>query len=219
MKIVCISDTHNQHSFINNDILKNEDGAIDTIIHAGDISLRGTRNEISPFLNWYNKLPFKNKILIAGNHDFFFETGDKDVLKQMLSYHKGITYLNDSGVEIDGIKFWGSPVQPWFYNWAFNRVEEAIKPHWDMIPSDTNVLITHGPIKGYLDRTIRGDSTGCPHLRDRILDLTNLKLHVCGHIHEGYGKYDAFGCQLVNASVLDHNYKMSNAPILVEINI
>lgn len=219
MKILCISDTHNQHRDIPPNLINNEGGDIDVLIHAGDMTGRGTKNEVYPFLHWFNELPFKSKILIAGNHDFWFEKASNTEVKNLLSFFENIIYLNDSGVEIDGIKFWGSPVQPWFYDWAFNRLGETIKPHWDMIPSDTNVLITHGPIKGFLDMTMRGESVGCPYLRERIGELTELKLHVCGHIHEAYGKFETDnGCQLVNASVLNHRYYMTNDPILIEID-
>jgi Icc-related predicted phosphoesterase len=218
MKILCISDTHNLHSDIPANLINNESGDIDVLIHAGDMTGRGSKKEVLPFLFWFDNLPFKHKILIAGNHDFWFETASSAEIEEVLSFRKNITYLNDSGIEIDGVKFWGSPVQPWFYDWAFNRVDGDIKPHWDMIPSDTNVLITHGPIKGYLDMTMRGESVGCPYLRDRIGELKDLKLHVCGHIHEAYGKFETVnGVQLVNASVLNHRYYMTNEPILIEI--
>lgn len=219
MKILCISDTHNKHKQIPKEYLENLDGSIDTIIHAGDMTGRGYKNEILPFLDWFNDLNFKNKILIAGNHDFYFEQkGVEKDIADMLKNRPNITYLNDSGVEIDGVKIWGSPVQPWFYNWAFNRRDAEIKPHWDLIPLDTDVLITHGPVKGYLDLTMDGTSTGCPFLLERIAELKNLKLHVCGHIHEAYGKV-VFpdGQVFLNASVLDHNYNMRNRPIIIEL--
>lgn len=214
MKILTISDTHNKHKQIPNEYLENAENSIDMIIHAGDMTGRGYKNEILPFLDWYNDLNFKHKILIAGNHDFMFETHPKEI-EDMLKNRPNITYLNDSGVEIDGVKIWGSPVQPWFYNWAFNRRDADIKPHWDMIPLDTDILITHGPVKGYLDVTTRGDVTGCPYLLERIAELKNLKLHVCGHIHEAYGVVEfPDGQVFVNASVLDHNYAMSFRPIV-----
>lgn len=210
MKIIAISDTHNKHNEIPSEYLENTDNSIDMIIHAGDMSGRGNKNEIIPFLDWYNKLNFKYKILIAGNHDFFFEgrVNQKEV-EQILKDRPNIIYLNDSGVEIDGFKIWGSPVQPWFYNWAFNRKGAEIKPHWDIIPLDTNILITHGPIKGFLDVTMRGDVTGCPYLLDKVSELKELKLHVCGHIHEAYGSVvSPNGQVLINASVLDHNLSL-----------
>jgi Icc-related predicted phosphoesterase len=220
MKILCISDTHNKHKQIPNEYLENADGSIDMIIHAGDMTGRGFKNEIMPFLDWYNELNFKHKILIAGNHDFYFEMkGEEKRIAEMLALRPNITYLNDSGIEIDGIKIWGSPVQPWFYNWAFNRVEEEIGKHWDLIPLDTDILITHGPVKGYLDLTMNGDVTGCPQLLKKISELKNLKMHVAGHIHEAYGhvKFPDGGL-FINASVLNHRYEMQNKPILVELD-
>ncbi len=220
MKILCISDTHNKHNHIPSKYTDNADGSIDMIIHAGDMSGRGYKNEIMPFLDWFNDLNFKHKILIAGNHDFYFEMkGEEKRIAEMLANRPNITYLNDSGVEINEFKVWGSPVQPWFYNWAFNRKGTDICKHWDMIPIDTDILITHGPVKGYLDLTMGGDVTGCPYLLETIGKMTNLKLHVCGHIHEAYGRVDfPDGGIFVNASVLNHRYEMQNRPIEVEIN-
>lgn len=219
MKIAFISDTHNKHKQIPEVYFE----GIDMLIHAGDVSGRGYRNEILPFLDWYEAIPVKYKIFISGNHDFYFEQAVKDDktkadLENILKNRPSIIYLNDSGVEIEGIKIWGSPVQPWFYNWAFNRMGIDIQPHWDLIPSDTQLLITHGPIEGYLDMTMSGDITGCPYLKETINDrLKELKLHVCGHIHEAYGKLVmADGNVLLNASVLNYRYEMQNRPITME---
>ena len=218
MKIICISDTHTKHNQIPSQYIDNADESIDMIIHAGDVSSRGYKTEITNFLSWYNDLNFRYKILIAGNHDFYFEEAKPEELNEMLAEYPNITYLNDSGVEIEGFKIWGSPVQPWFYNWAFNRMGSDIQKHWDLIPSDTQLLITHGPIQGYLDMTTRGDITGCPYLKETISErLKDLKLHVCGHIHEAYGRLVmADGQVLLNASVLNHRYEMQNRPITME---
>jgi len=219
MKILCISDTHNQHRKIPTEYLENVDASIDMIIHAGDISGRGYKNEeIVPFLSWYNELPFKYKVLIPGNHDFWFEEGKPEDIKTTLKQYSNIIYLQDSGIEIEGLKLWGSGITPWFYAWAFNRMGIDIKPHWDLIPLDTDILITHGPVKGFLDLTMGGDVTGCPYLLERISELKNLKLHVCGHIHEAYGRVIfPDGQVFVNASVLNHNYVMTNRPITLEL--
>lgn len=220
MKILAISDTHTKHNLIPSRFIENVDNSIDTIVHAGDVSSRGYKGEIIDFLKWYNELNFKNKILIAGNHDFYFEEGKPEDIAAMLAEYPNITYLNDSGVEIDGVKFWGSPVQPWFYNWAFNRKGTDICKHWDMIPNDTHVLLTHGPVKGYLDMTQRGEPVGCPYLLEKISQMSNLKLHVCGHIHEAYGRVDfPDGGIFVNASVLNLKYEMAHYPIQVEITV
>jgi len=216
MKITCISDTHNQHTHIPLDWLEGGD----VLVHAGDISGRGSLREVEEFLAWYNELPYTHKIMIAGNHDFWFEKMSTFAVNEMLQEkYPNIIYLNDSGIEIDGVKFWGSPVQPWFYDWAFNRIGTDICRHWDMIPLDTDVLITHGPMKGFLDMTTRGISTGCPYLLEKSAEMTNLKLFVCGHIHEAYGKFEfPDGGVFVNASTLNFNYQVQNKPIVVEIN-
>lgn len=219
MKLLAISDTHNKHKQIPSKYIDNLDGSIDMIIHAGDMTMSGYKVEIEAFLEWYNGLNFKHKILIAGNHDFYFEDINQDNLKALLARYPSITYLNDSGVEIDGFKIWGSPVQPWFYDWAFNKRGAEICQHWDMIPLETNILVTHGPIQGYLDITQRGEVTGCPYLRAKVSELKALKLFVCGHIHEAYGKTETLSGQIVvNACVLDYNNRMTNPPIEVEIN-
>lgn len=216
MKITCISDTHNQHLHIPPDWLEGGD----VLVHAGDVSGRGSLKEIEEFLAWFNELPYTHKIMIAGNHDFWFERTTAFVVNEMLQEkYPNIVYLNDTGIEIDGIKFWGSPVQPWFYDWAFNRMGTDICRHWDMIPLDTDVLITHGPMKGFLDMTVRGVSTGCPYLLEKSAEMTNLKLFVCGHIHEAYGKFEfPDGGVFVNASILNFNYQVQNKPIVIEIN-
>ena len=214
MKIIAISDTHTKHNQIPPNYLKDSD----LIIHSGDISSTGKKNEVKDFLDWFSNLPIEHKVFIAGNHDFYFEENTTDDIQSLLNNYPNIIYLNDSGVEIDGFKIWGSPVQPWFYDWAFNRVGSDICRHWDLIPSDTEILITHGPIKGYLDLTMRGESVGCPYLLDKVKQLNNLRLHVAGHIHEAYGIYEfENGQKFVNASVLNLRYEMQNKPINIEL--
>jgi Icc-related predicted phosphoesterase len=217
MEIICISDTHTKHLEIPLHLINNEYGKIEMIIHAGDISGRGNKSEIRDFLDWFSKLPYKYKILIAGNHDFFFERAPEYEIDALLAEYPSITYLNDSGIEIEGFKIWGSPVQPWFYNWAFNRNSKDIVKHWDLIPNDTEILITHGPVYGYLDATVRGDLAGCPNLLDKVKTLSDLRLHVSGHIHEGYGIARMGDVNLINASVLDYHYDMVNDPIRINL--
>ncbi len=208
MKIVFISDTHGFHK-----ALKFPKG--DMIIHAGDITKKGQRDQVIDFLDWYSKLDFKHKVFVAGNHDFFFERESQEEINNMIP--KNVIYLNDSGIEIDGLKIWGSPVQPWFYDWAFNRQRGAeIQKHWDLIPNDLDILITHGPPKGILDLTIRNESVGCEDLLHKIKAIKP-QIHVYGHIHEGYGKVKMLGIEFINASVLDVNYRLTNSPIEIEI--
>ena len=208
MKIVIISDTHNQHEH-----LSLPEG--DMIIHAGDVSSNGTKKEITEFLSWFEKLDYRYKIFIAGNHDFFFEhEGAHDIKAQI---PENVIYLNDSGVELEGLNIWGSPIQPWFHDWAFNRKRgKEIKKHWRKIPNNLDILITHGPPKGIKDKIINGESVGCKDLLDTILEVKP-KIHVFGHIHEGYGELNRHDVRFINASVLNHQYQIQNLPITIAI--
>ncbi|MBC7863141.1 MAG: metallophosphoesterase, partial [Bacteroidia bacterium] len=112
MKITLISDTHTKHAS-----LKLPGG--DLLIHSGDVSSRGKGDEIKNFLDWFSKQNYTHKVFIAGNHDFYFEQVHEGIIKNAIP--ENVIYLNDSCCEIEGVKIWGSPVQPWFYDWAFNR--------------------------------------------------------------------------------------------------
>lgn len=210
MKITFISDTHTKHHEVTKDL---PGGPI--LIHAGDISSRGSISEINEFLTWFSGLPYTHKVLIAGNHDFGFEDirhyGD-----QGITIPDNVTYLQDESVIIEGLKIYGSPWQPRFYDWAFNvnRGEEIAKK-WEMIPEDVDILITHGPPFGILDRTERGDIVGCEELYFRVFKVKP-KIHVFGHIHEGYGLRETGDVIFINASCLDARYKYKNKPITVE---
>lgn len=208
MKFVVISDTHGQHKKLT--LPKG-----DVIIHAGDISKRGGENEILDFLNWFKDLDFKYKIFIAGNHDFFFERTTLENIQKIIP--ENVIYLQDSGVIIEKIKIWGSPITPWFFNWAFNRYRgDSITHHWQLIPLDTDILITHGPVLDQLDKTCKGENVGCKDLLEAVKQI-NLKVHVCGHIHEAYGEVSTPTTKFLNASVLDENYKLKNAPLTFDI--
>lgn len=208
MKIIAISDTHGQHPSL---ILPPGD----LIIHAGDCSYRGTEREIKEFLAWFSAQDYKYKIFIAGNHDFYFEKSTPDDIASIIPHN--VIYLQDSGVTLEGIKCWGSPITPWFFDWAFNRHRGAeIKKHWDLIPTDIDILITHGPVYGMLDRTISGKRVGCEVLYEKVMSIQP-KVHICGHIHEAYGQATQDETLFVNASVLDVRYRMVNEPIAFDI--
>ncbi len=144
MKITFISDTHTKHNLITSDLPGG-----DLLIHAGDMSSMGYKHEIESFCKWFNKLDnYETKIFIAGNHDWGFQDHPAQT-KEILSNYGTVTYLQDELHMIgenyeDMIKVWGSPWQPEFYNWAFNlpRNGESLKYKWDMIPMNTDILIT-----------------------------------------------------------------------------
>jgi Icc-related predicted phosphoesterase len=210
LKILVISDTHGQHHKVT--LI-----SADMIIHAGDVTKSGRYEEVIDFLNWFSHLDYTYKIFIAGNHDFYFEDCQSETIKGIMP--PNVIYLNDSGVEINGVHIWGSPIQPWFYDWAFNRKRGTeIAEHWGLIPVNTDLLITHGPPLGVLDKTVSGDHVGCQDLLSAINDL-KLKYHVFGHIHESYGIHESQGgtCS-INASVLNEKYHLQNKPITFDIS-
>lgn len=132
---------------------------------------------------------------------------------------KDVIFLNDSGATVEGINIWGSPITPRFMDMAFNRKRgEVIQKHWDLIPKNTDILITHGPPLGILDRTARNEEVGCVDLRNTIASR-KIKVHLFGHIHEAYGKVTKNGTCFINASVLDLRYNLTNAPIVYDYDM
>ncbi len=215
-KITFLSDTHTRQGRIPKQDLPGGD----ILIHAGDIMNSGyNKNDIFDFLYWYDSIPgYTTKIFIAGNHDRMFENHPEDV-KEWLSKFPNIIYLQDQAITVDGIKIYGSPWQPEFYSWAFNLPKNGIEisGKWEAIPDDTDILITHGPAYGFVD-TVAGrpyENLGCELLAERI-PLTKTKIHVCGHIHSGYGIKTSYGTHYINASVLDENYEYTQKPWNVE---
>jgi predicted phosphohydrolase len=178
----------------------------DVLLHAGDLSLRGTLPEIVPQLEWLSSLSHPYKIFIAGNHDFFFEDYPGQVAT-LLGKFPDLIYLQDSEVRVGGIKIWGSPWQPEFNNWAFNLERgEPLREKWALIPEDTDILITHGPPYGILDyANFSAEHCGCENLFERIVSIRP-KVHLFGHIHEGAGVLNQEATTYINASVLDDEY-------------
>jgi Icc-related predicted phosphoesterase len=221
MKLIFISDTHCQLDRI--DI---PDG--DILIHCGDALSRGSYREWEDFLSEYADLPHKYKIYVPGNHDIITEQ-DEDLIKRECA-KAGIIYLNNMGIELEGINFWGSAITPRFYNWAWNKDSgncgtsykhddsgfEDIDPYWKMIPDDTDILITHGPPAEIMDISIYDNvHCGCPLLRYRVEQIEP-KIHAFGHIHNWHGTKTIGKTQFINASNCDEKYRPVNKPIVVE---
>lgn len=215
IRISFISDTHTKHN-----MLSLPGG--DILIHAGDIMNSGwSINDINVFLNWFQKQDYDELIFIAGNHDRKFENDPLDV-KEILEQYPLITYLQDDWVEIEGVKIYGSPWQPEFYNWAFNlpRCGNALKEKWDSIPADTGILITHGPPQGHLDVSgppYNEPNLGCELLRVKVDELKP-KFHVFGHIHGSAGYKEHNGTHFINASVLNEDYVQVNNGVTLDWN-
>jgi len=193
MKITCLSDTHGNHR-----LLDMPGG--DMVIFAGDMCAVGTDKEVEDFFDWFLELDYKHKICIAGNHDWPFYDGIVPEPKE---------YLRDTCVEIEGLRIYGSPWQPEFCSWAFNLPRgKALEAVWDLIPDDTDILVTHGPPAGIMDGGV-----GCEDLKNRVENL-NLRLHVFGHMH----MYSGVEGISVNASICNDENIVVNGVLEVEVS-
>ncbi|MCW3073682.1 MAG: metallophosphoesterase [Flaviaesturariibacter sp.] len=208
LRFVAISDTHCRHKS-----LKLPKG--DAIIHSGDLTYKGKKEEVLDFLSWFKGLNYTHKIFIAGNHDFFFEKEGKRSIEGYIP--SNIIYLNDSGTNINGINIWGSPITPWHFDWAFNKKRgRDIARHWNLIPSDTDLLITHGPPYSILDQVLNERPVGDRDLLKRVGELKP-KVHVFGHIHEAYGKCTKDGTRFYNVCNLNEHYELVNPPTVFDL--
>lgn len=206
MKLVCLADTHGYHRRLTVP-------AGDVLIFAGDFTSVNSDVELFDFNDWLGDLPHSYKLFVAGNHDWCFET-------HLAASQKALTnaiYLQDSYHIIGGVKFYGSPWQPRFYDWAFNLERgKALKEKWDMIPSDVDVLVTHSPPVDQRDLNSRGLRTGCQDLAEAV-ERVMPKVHIFGHIHEGYGITSGVNTAYVNASICTILYTPTNSPIVFDL--
>jgi Icc-related predicted phosphoesterase len=229
--IAALSDTHNQHfsrQMYPNYCMKSPDRS-DILVHAGDFTVKGNMGEIHSFSDWVREVApfFKAVIFIAGNHEWNFD------INPMISksYFKDIPncyYLENTGVEIEGIKFWGTPMTKSYISvegskrrrndgWAFGRDADKLAVYWDMIPTDTDVLITHSPAYGFGDFH-KDMHLGCPDLLKRIWEIQP-RIHIFGHIHSGEGSYKIGKTTSLNTSMVDDNYKIQKqSPTYISIN-
>lgn len=221
-RFVCFSDTHGLHSNIPaQHIIPG-----DVLIHAGDFSDTGQLEQIVSFSQWLKEYPCTHKVVIAGNHDITFHEDyyhrawrrfhrDQYDCRTVRASLTNCIYLEDSPAEVAGYKFYGSPWQPFFCDWAFNLQPEQQQDIWERIPDQVDILLTHGPAYGHGDKCMHGGHAGCQHLLKAIRQR-RVPIHVCGHIHEGYGTTTDGQTVLINASTCTFRYKPTNLPIVFD---
>lgn len=216
VRIVCISDTHNRLSRVLDRIPSG-----DILIHAGDFSVYGSEKEIEIFNRDMSNLPHPHKILVPGNHDLMFESDPEKALDLLDS---SITCLLTEQVVVEGIKIWGSSLQPEFHDWAFNRSAVELEEHWKTIPDDADVVITHTPPYGILDQVpervgpvIQNRNCGDIALRRELINRVRPRAHIFGHIHEAYGHSIIQETHYINASILDGNFRVANRPFILHL--
>ena len=218
MRVVCVADTHCRHAAVN---VPNGD----VLIFAGDACMSGSLAELVSFAEWLKALPHKEKIVVAGNHDWCLARPATPRAAENVIAEAGAWYLRDYAVTITGgLKVYGSPWQPEFCDWAFNLPRGAqLAEKWALIPDDVDILVTHGPPFGVLDTTDDvskypggwlGHHKGCEDLAARVKKLKRLKLHAFGHIHEGYGVDERNDVIAVNAAV---GYHLEGSPVVIDV--
>lgn len=202
----------------------------DLLIVAGDHCANDSLGQINRFKDWLvsEGSKYKKTIMLAGNHDNWIQR--KEFFNQDRSCwdHPYHAYLEDSGTEFEGLKIWGSPWTKTFEGMnphckAFTLdTEEELAEKWALIPDDTDILITHSPSFGNYDALKNPDGTWGPSVGSISLWMSSLvirpKVHVFGHIHEGYGhSVHVNGIHLINASHVNERYKPVNKPVRIEL--
>ncbi len=224
MKIVLLSDTHGYH-----DSIQIPYG--DILIHAGDLTASGDVGQVSAAAKWLGSLPHRHKIAIAGNHDRLFER--QPSLAKATLRSAGVTYLQDDGINIDGLSIYGSPWQPEFMHWAFNVPRGQLSKYWNQIPSNLDILVTHGPPYGILDQRVPSGTrrvadwedkepfAGSDHIGDEELlaaiQRARPRIHVFGHIHRGYGTAKKEYTPFYNACICNEEYDPVNQPWVIDL--
>jgi predicted phosphohydrolase len=208
-----MSDTHSCHR-----TFKVPDG--DVFIHAGDITKDGEIDTVYDFSIWLAELPHAHKIVIPGNHDFCLDIKSPrydEHARRMIERRENIHYLLDAARTVAGLRFYGAP---WVSNlvlWAFY---DGGRDKFERAPTDVDVLVTHAPPYMVMDREKKhGVHCGSQFVSRYQARCPRLKLHVFGHVHEGYGSspLGAAGPILVNAASLNREYEPVNAPIVVDL--
>ncbi len=196
-KIVAISDTHHLHYYIDLPLG-------DILIHAGDFGYRGEKIEIMLINEWLKRQAskYKHVIFVSGNHDIGY-TPDRSALLPDNCHH-----LHDSGKEIEGIYFYGSPYTVRFGDWGFGEPDDKLVKRFSHISKKTQILITHGPPHSILDMNKHNENCGSKALYERIKQLPNLKMHFFGHIHESAGIENIDDIMFYNCSQLNEYYQV-----------
>lgn len=222
-KLVFISDTHEQHHTLNIPLC-------DILVHCGDATGVGRVDRLESFNAWARRLKklgtAKEVIFVAGNHDVLLDKSHPAVKRddRTRRLHRmavealdSVIYLKDSEATIDGLRFWGSPWTPRFFDWGFQlNSEYHAREVFSRIPLGIDVLITHGPPAGVLDLCPDGRRVGSQALLE-VVSKRRPKVHAFGHIHHSYGIEEMDGIKFVNASICTEQYLPLNKPIVIEV--
>ncbi|MFB6294422.1 MAG: metallophosphatase domain-containing protein [Candidatus Nanohaloarchaea archaeon] len=204
MDIVALSDTHGRH-----DRIDVPDG--DILVHAGDITRRGTLAEVRGFREWLDSLPHRHTVVVAGNHEPVDLPGGHAAVAAALG---GIHYLAGRSVDIDGVTVWGAPWQPgdWPQLLGIGRSHDP----GHAIPADADVVVTHAPPRGLRDRAVLGHRAGSRALRDAVAAAAP-EHHIFGHVHNARGTATWRGTRFTNAAVCDVIRRPRHDPVTLSL--
>ena len=197
MNILHLSDTHGAHRRLLNL------PEADVVVHSGDFTMTGAEAEAIDFLNWFCDLPYKHKIFICGNHDACLYGTNIDGLDS------NVHYLCNSGIEIDGIKFYGVPM------FMEDCITDRQEIFYKNIPPDTDVLITHSPAYGILDFD-DNINYGSEELLAKLPAL-KIKAHLFGHIHARHGIIEKNGILFSNGAIMNGDYTNLQSPNILAL--
>ena len=199
-----VSDTHERHD---------EYGVLegDVLIHCGDGS-ESSASSVEQLDAWFERQRFSHVLAIGGNHDYELL---RRVRKQEPVFRHA-RFLLDETVELEGLRFYGSPWVPRLFGWAFFAKDETLAQRWAAIPEDTDVLITHTPPAGILDQDRGGFGHGCALLRERLTQLAP-RIHCFGHVHASGGVREEPPTIFVNASAVTHAQPQLRAPFVLDL--
>lgn len=198
MKILHLSDTHGCHHRLR-DLPET-----DVVVHSGDFTMNGSEAEAIDFMNWFCDLPYRHKIFICGNHDDCLYGANISGLDD------NVHYLCNSGIEIDGLKFYGVPL------FLGDCITDRQSHNYARIPEDTDILITHAPAYGILDFD-DNIHYGSEEIFERLPALHNLKAHLFGHLHPQHGIVEEHDVIYSNGAIMNLDYTDLLPPNLIEI--
>lgn len=227
MRIIALSDIHGQLPVIPENA--------EVMFICGDIvplkmqtnsgqCLKWMREE---FIPWFNEMDVEQIYLIAGNHDFFFESVNPRIISALFSGTK-IIYLNNENVDYldnegNTWNIFGSPDCHIFGNWAFMYSPKKELEDFRKMHKDCDIMITHDAAYGQNDVCQQDvywnkhEHIGNPEMTEVLKDI-HPKFHFTGHLHttdHNIVNYD--GTKTACVSLLNEKYKMVYKPLILDI--
>ena len=221
MKIWFISDTHCEHEGL-------EVPEVDAVIHWGDESNHGNawmnEPEARRFFDWYSALEIPTKIFVPGNHSTAIEQG----LIRVSDYPE-VRFLIHDSMQWNGLKIFGSPYTPDFFNWAYMKPRSELDIVWQSIPDGIDILITHGPPKGIMDETAdmytgKPVHVGSKSLMRHVEERIRPRIHSFGHIHDesginNFGTITRDATQFINCACCELTGGLVHHGVIVDLDL